>query len=90
VAQNLSTAEEKSTFLKNQYDWTQELNMVSYICERRPYLTAWQHAANCEAWAHNQADDRSEELTRLRKERQTAYVFLKFHHNHGVDEETVH
>ncbi|KAJ3526980.1 hypothetical protein NMY22_g9953 [Coprinellus aureogranulatus] len=59
AAQKLATPEEKSAFLKERYDVTQELNM---------------HAANCEAWAHNQADDRSEELTRLRKERQSAIV----------------
>ncbi|RXW18582.1 hypothetical protein EST38_g7278 [Candolleomyces aberdarensis] len=32
------------------------------------------HSANCEAWAHNQADDRNDELNKLRKERREAIV----------------
>ncbi|KAF6754195.1 hypothetical protein DFP72DRAFT_379144 [Ephemerocybe angulata] len=57
--QSLNDPEDKAAYLESRLEWIQELNM---------------HAANCEAWAHNQADDRVGELNKLRKDRRDAIV----------------
>ncbi|EAU92367.2 hypothetical protein CC1G_00586 [Coprinopsis cinerea okayama7 len=55
----LQTPEERLAFIDEQRKATEALNL---------------HATNCAAWSHNQADDRSDELSRLRQERRQAII----------------